>query len=148
MRLRQLPNMMVHRMLFDYMNGDESKSRKKYEARCRHASEMEQLAIEAERASIKYKQVEFLQDKIGKVFDGIISGVTEFGIFVEIIENKCEGLVATREMLDDFYEYDEDNFCLLGKRTGKVYQLGDKVKINVLRANLAKKQIDFSLVEE
>ena len=146
--IRRYPDMMVHRMLFDYMNGDESKSRKKYEARCRHASEMEQLAIEAERASIKYKQVEFLQDKIGKVFDGIISGVTEFGIFVEIIENKCEGLVATREMLDDFYEYDEDNFCLLGKRTGKVYQLGDKVKINVLRANLAKKQIDFSLVEE
>ncbi len=146
--IRRYPDMMVHRMLFDYMNGAESKSRKKYEARCRHASEMEQLAVEAERASIKYKQVEFMQDKIGKVFEGIISGVTEYGIFVEIIENKCEGLVATRDMLDDFYEYDEDNYCLTGKRTGKIYQLGDTLKIEVLRANLAKKQLDFILIDE
>jgi ribonuclease R len=144
--IRRYPDMMVHRMLFDYMSGTESKSRKKYEARCRYASEMEQRAVEAERASIKYKQVEFMQDKIGKVFDGIISGVTEFGIFVEIIENKCEGLVATREMLDDFYEYDEDNYCLTGKTNRKMYQLGDKVKIEVLRVNLARRQIDFTLI--
>ena len=107
---------------------------------------MEQLAVEAERSSIKYKQVEFMQDKVGKVFEGIISGVTEFGIFVEIIENKCEGLVATRDMLDDFYEYDEDNYCLIGKRTGSRYQLGDPVKVEVLRANLSKKQLDFGLI--
>lgn len=146
--IRRYPDMMVHRMLYDYLNGAESKSHKKYEARCRHASEMEQLAIDAERASIKYKQVEFMQDKVGKEFDGIISGVTEFGIFVEIIENKCEGLVATRDMLDDFYEYDEDNYCLTGKRTGNVYQLGDPVKVEVLRANLSRKQLDFSLISE
>ena len=146
--IRRYPDMMVHRMLFDYLNNAESKSKKKYEARCQHASEMEQLAIDAERASIKYKQVEFMQDKVGKDFDGIISGVTEFGIFVEIIENKCEGLVATRDMLDDFYEYDEDNYCLTGKRTGKIYQLGDPVKVKVLRANLAKKQLDYSLITD
>ena len=137
--IRRYPDMMVHRILFDYMNGAESKSRKKYEARCKHASDMEQLAVEAERSSIKYKQVEFMQE-------GIISGVTEFGIFVEIIENKCEGLVATRDMLDDFYEYDEDNYCLIGKRTGSRYQLGDPVKVEVLRANLSKKQLDFGLI--
>ncbi len=145
--IRRYPDMMVHRMLFDYMNGAKSKNRKKYESRCRHASEMEQKAADAERASIKYKQVEFMLDKVGKTFDGIISGVTEFGIFVEIIENLCEGLVATREMHDDFYEYDEDNYCLIGKRTGKKYQLGDPVKVEVLRANLIKKQLDFALID-
>jgi ribonuclease R len=145
--IRRYPDMMVHRMLYDYLNGEASKSKKKYEARCRHASEMEQLAVDAERASVKYKQVEFMQDKVGKSFDGIISGVTEFGIFVEIIENKCEGLVATRDMLDDFYEYDEDNYCLNGRHTGKTYQLGDPVKVEVLRANLVRKQLDFALVE-
>ena len=143
--IRRYPDMMVHRMLFDYMNGADSKSKVKYENRCKHASDMEQRAVDAERASVKYKQVEFMQDKLGKEFDGIISGVTEFGIFVELIENKCEGLVATRDMLDDFYEYDEDNYCLNGRRTGKTYQLGDPVKVIVLRANLPKKQLDFGL---
>jgi ribonuclease R len=89
-----------------------------------------------------------MQDKVGKQFDGIISGVSEYGIFVEIIENKCEGLVSTRELADDYYEYDEDNYWLMGKRTGKIYQLGDKVKVIVLRTNLAKKQLDYALVEE
>jgi ribonuclease R len=145
--IRRYPDMMVHRMLQHYLSEGASKSKKKYEAYCKHCSEMEQLAAEAERASIKYKQVEFMQDKIGIEFDGIISGVSEFGIFVEIIENKCEGLVAIRELLDDFFEYDEDNYWLIGRHTGKVYQLGDKVKVEVLRANLAKKQLDFGLVE-
>jgi ribonuclease R len=145
--IRRYPDMMVHRMLSDYMNGAESKNRKKYESRCRYASEREQKAAEAERASIKYKQVEFMMDKVGKSFEGIISGVTEFGVFVEIIETKCEGLVATREMKDDFYEYDEDNYRLVGKRTGKTFQLGDAVKVEVLRANLVKKQLDFALVD-
>jgi ribonuclease R len=137
--------MMVHRMLYDYMNGAASKSKIKYENRCRHSSDMEQRAVDAERASIKYKQVEFMQDKVGKEFDGIISGVTEYGLFVEIIENKCEGLVATRDMLDDFYEYDEDNYCLIGRHTKNKFQLGDSIKIIVLRTNLAKKQLDFAL---
>ncbi|MBN1599079.1 MAG: ribonuclease R [Bacteroidales bacterium] len=144
--IRRYPDMMVHRLLYTYMQGSDSKNRKKFEKRCRHASDMEQRAVDAERASIKYKQVEFMQDKIGKEFDGIISGVTEFGLFVEIIENKCEGMVVTRDMSDDFYEYDEENYCLKGKRYGNVYQLGDTVKVNVIRVNLSKKQIDFILV--
>ncbi|GAG77054.1 unnamed protein product, partial [marine sediment metagenome] len=143
--IRRYPDMMVHRMLYDYMNGGTSKSKNKYENRCRHSSDMEQRAVEAERASIKYKQVEFMQDKLGKEFDGIISGVTEYGIFVEIIENKCEGMVSTRDMLDDLYEYDEDNYSLNGRHTGNKFQLGDPVKVIVLRANLAKKQLDFAL---
>lgn len=145
--IRRYPDMMVHRMLYHYMNGGESKSKNKYEKYCQHSSEMEQIATEAERASIKYKQVEFMMDKIGKVFDGIISGVSEYGIFVEIIENKCEGLVSVRELDDDFYEYDEDNYWLIGKHKGKIYQLGDKLKVSVLRTNLAKKQLDFGLVD-
>ncbi|MGD2034181.1 MAG: ribonuclease R [Bacteroidales bacterium] len=142
--IRRYPDMMVHRMLFHYLNGGASKSKIKYENRCRHSSDMEQRAVEAERASIKYKQVEFMQDKTGKEFEGIISGVTEYGIFVEIIENKCEGMIATRDMQDDFYEYDEDNYCLNGRHTGNKYQLGDPIKITVLRANLSKKQLDFA----
>lgn len=143
--IRRYPDMMIHRMLYDYLNGSASKSKMKYEDRCRHSSDMEQRAVDAERASIKYKQVEFMQDKLGKDFESIISGVTEFGLFVEIIENKCEGLVATRDMLDDFYEYDEDNYCLIGRHKKNKYQLGDPIKITVLRANLPKKQLDFAL---
>jgi ribonuclease R len=146
--IRRYPDMMVHRMLSDYLKGASSKNKSKYEEFCKHASDMEQRAVEAERASVKYKQVEFMQDKVGKVFEGIISGITEFGIFVEIIENKCEGMVSIRDMLDDFYEYDEDNYCLNGRHTKKTYQLGDPVKIEVLRANLPKKQLDFALVEQ
>ncbi len=146
--IRRYPDMMVHRLLHHYLNGGNSKNKNKYEDFCKHASNMEQLATEAERASIKYKQVEFMQDKIGVEFEGIISGVSEFGIFVEIIENKCEGLVAIRELVDDFYEYDDENYWLIGKRTGKVYQLGNKVKVEVLRANLIKKQLDFGLIEK
>jgi ribonuclease R len=145
--IRRFPDVMVHRLLYHYLQGGASKSKTKYEAMCKHSSEREQLAAQAERASIKYKQVEFMQDKIGVAFDGIISGVSEFGIFVEIIENKCEGLVSTRELVDDHYEYDEDNYWLIGRHTGKVYQLGDKIKVEVLRANLAKKQLDYGLVE-
>lgn len=146
--IRRYPDVMVHRMLNHYLNGGESKSKKKFEGYCQHSSEMEQLATEAERASIKYKQVEFMQDKVGQVFDGIISGVSEFGIFVEIIENKCEGLVAIRELVDDFYEYDDENYWLIGRHNGNIYQLGDKVKVEVLRTNLVRKQLDFGIVEE
>ena len=145
--IRRYPDMMVHRMLQFYLTGGASKSKNKYEKYCKHSSEREQIATEAERASIKYKQVEFMQDKIGQAFDGIISGVSEYGIFVEIIENKCEGLVSIRELLDDYYEYDEDNYWLIGKHNGNIYQLGDKVKIEVLRTNIQRKQLDFAIWE-
>lgn len=145
--IRRYPDMMVHRLLHQYMQGAHSKNKIEYEGYCKQSSEMEQLAAEAERASIKYKQVEFMQDKVGTEFNGIISGVSEYGIFVEIIENKCEGLVAIRELVDDFYEYDDENYWLIGRHSGKVYQLGQKVVVEILRANLVRKQLDFALVE-
>jgi ribonuclease R len=146
--IRRYPDMMVHRLLGEYLKGAASKNQKEYEKLCRHSTKMEILAMEAERASIKYKQVEFLQDKIGLRFDGIISGVTEWGIYVEIIENKCEGMVSIRGLKGDFYEYDEDNYCIRGRRTGRKYQIGDPVKIEVLKTNLVRKQVDFALIEE
>jgi len=146
--IRRYPDMMVHHMLGDYLEGKDSKNSKKYEKKCRHSSDMEQRAEEAERASIKYKQVEFMLDKIGSRYEGIISGVAEWGIYVEIVENLCEGLVPMRELLDDFYEYDEDNYCLTGRHTGKKYQLGDTVNVEILRANLPKRQLDLALVDE
>ena len=115
---------------------------------CRHSSKMEVLAMEAERASIKYKQAEFMKDKIGKRYEGVVSGVTEWGIFVEIIVNKCEGMIPIRGLAGDFYEYDEENYCIKGRRTGKRYQMGDLVQIEVLRVNMEKKQIDFALVAD
>jgi ribonuclease R len=145
--IRRYPDMMVHRLLTHYLNNGDSKSAKKYEKLCEHSSEMEKRAAEAERSSIKYKQVEFMAERMGQEFDGVISGVTEWGIYVEIIENKCEGLVPIRELDDDFYEFDEDNYRLIGRRNKKVFQLGDPVRIKMARANLLKKQMDFSIVE-
>ncbi len=146
--IRRYPDMMVHRLLDHYLKGGESKSHKKYETRCEHSSVMERKAMSAEWASIKYKQVEFLSDKIGEVFDGVISGVTEWGIYVELVGCKCEGMISMRDMTDDFYDYDEDNFRLLGKKNGRQFQLGDEIRIEVARANLAKRQMDFVLAEE
>jgi ribonuclease R len=146
--IRRYPDMMVHRLLDHYLKGGDSKSHQKYEARCKHASEMERKAMNAEWASIKYKQVEFLSDKIGEVFDGVISGVTEWGIYVELLGCKCEGMISMRDMTDDFYDYDEENFRLVGKKTRRQFQLGDDLKIEVARANLAKRQMDFILAEE
>jgi ribonuclease R len=146
--IRRFPDMMVHRLLAHYLDGGKSKNKDQHEKMCLHASEMERLAEQAERASIKYKQVEFMMDKVGKEYEGIISGVTDWGLFVELVDNKCEGLVAMRDLTDDFYEYDEDNYCITGRHTGRVLQLGDPVKIEILRANLAKKQLDFALVDE
>jgi ribonuclease R len=145
--IRRYPDVMVHRMLADYLDGKASKNSKKYEKRCQHSSDMEQRAEEAERMSVKYKQVEFMLDKIGRQYKGIISGVSEWGIYVEIIENKCEGMVPLRELLDDFYEYDEDNFCITGRHTGKRYQLGDPVNVEILRTNLPKRQLDLAIVD-
>lgn len=145
--IRRYPDMMVHRLLAHYLDGGSSKGAKKYEDWCRHSSEMERRAVEAERASIKYKQVEFMKDHIGEEYEGIISGVTSWGLYVEIIENKCEGMIPMRDLMDDFYELDEENYCLTGRKYGRRFQMGDNVKIEVLRANLLKKQLDFGLVE-
>ena len=109
---------------------------------------MEQLAANAERASIKYKQAEYLSERLGQVYDGVISGVTEWGIYVEINENKCEGMVPIRDFEDDYYEFDEKNYCLIGRRKRRVYTLGDPIKIQVARVNMEKKLIDFALAEE
>jgi ribonuclease R len=145
--IRRYPDVMVHRLLQHYLDGGKNPDIEKLEAQCKHSSEMEKLAADAERSSIKYKQVQYLTDKIGQEFDGIISGVTEWGIFVEIIENHCEGMVRLRELRDDNYYFDEDNYCLRGRKSGKILTLGDKVRIEIKRADLVKKQLDFALVE-
>jgi len=144
--IRRYPDMMVHRLLEAYLNSSPSKSEDKYENLCKHASEMERKAVDAERASIKYKQVEFLKDKIGEKFEGIITGVVDWGLYVEIIENKCEGLISIRELDDDYYEFDEENYRLIGRQSRNQYQLGDPVMVEILSANLAKKQIDLGMV--
>jgi ribonuclease R len=143
--IRRYPDMMVHRLIERYLNGGKSVSRDEYEEFCKHCSAMEQTAAAAERESIKYKQVEYMDDKTGYVYDGVISGVTEWGIYVEINENKCEGLVSTRDLVDDFYTFDEKNYCLRGKRHHREYRLGDPVKVKVKKTNLAKKQLDFTV---
>lgn len=143
--IRRYPDMMVHRLLQKYMDGGKSVLVDKYEEMCEHSSDMEQRAADAERASIKYKQVEFLKDKLGQVFDGVISGVTEWGLYVELVENKCEGMIPIRDLDDDFYQFDEENYCIVGRRTNKKYQLGDPIKAQVARANLEKRQLDFAL---
>lgn len=141
--IRRYPDMLVHRLLESYLEGGKSIDQGSLEEECKHCSQMEQVASNAERDSVKYKQVEFMSDKIGKVYDGVISGVTEWGIYVEINENKCEGMVPIREMDDDFYELDEKNFRLVGRRTKREYRLGQPVSIQVARANLDRKQLDF-----
>lgn len=145
--IRRYPDMMVHRLLTLYMEGGRSVSKQLTEDECKHCSEMEQLAANAERASIKYKQVEFMSDKIGRLFKALISGVAEWGIYAEIEENKCEGLIPMRELDDDFYEFDEKNYCIRGRRSKREYRLGDEIEVKVVRANLERKQLDFSIVE-
>lgn len=144
--IRRYPDMMVHRLLDRYLNGGRSAIEQSLEAKCKHSSDMEQLAANAERASIKYKQVEFLQERLGEEYDGVISGVTEWGFYVELNENKCEGLVPIRDLDDDYYELDEKNYRLVGRRTHRTYQLGDAVRVLIANANIDKKQIDMALV--
>ena len=146
--IRRYPDMMVHRLLERYLAGGRSVNQQKLEEQCKHSSDMEQLAANAERASIKYKQVEFMGDHMGEVYDGVISGVTEWGLYVELSENMCEGLVPVRDLADDYYDFDEKNYCLIGRRRGVRYRLGDQVRVKVARASLEKKQLDFVLVDD
>ena len=146
--IRRYPDMMVHRLLDRYAEGSRSVNQDSLEEDCKHTSSQEQLAAAAERASIKYKEVEFMGERLGGVYDGRISGVTEWGLYVELDETHCEGLISIRDLDDDFYEFDEKNFCVLGRRTHRKYQLGDKITIQVARADLIKKQLDFALVDK
>ncbi len=146
--IRRYPDVMVHRLLFHYLNGGQSANAEHYEELCKHSSQMEKKAADAERASVKYKQAEYLRDQVGNVFSGVISGVTEWGMYVEIIENKCEGMIRLRDISDDFYTLDEKNYAIIGQRKKKIYQLGDEVTIRVKNVDLTKKQIDFSLVQD
>lgn len=152
--IRRYPDVMAHRLLQFYIDADEFKKTGKpadqneIEQECKHCSEREKAASEAERASIKYKQVQFLQDKVGKVFEGIVSGVTEFGFFVELLGNKCEGMVHVRNLRDDRYVFEAERYCMRGMRTGKIISLGDSVSVLIKSADLIKKQIDFELAGE
>ncbi|MDR1761843.1 MAG: ribonuclease R [Bacteroidales bacterium] len=146
--IRRYPDMMVHRLLDRYLQHQKSASLEEYEDNCRHSSGREQLAANAERASIKYKQVEFMKDHIGKEFAGIISGITERGFFVELSDNLCEGLVSIRDLTDDQYIFDDKNYCLRGKFTHRTFTFGDEVRIKIVRADLLKRQLDFVLAEE
>jgi ribonuclease R len=144
--IRRYPDMMVHRLLAKYLADGKSADKEYCESLCRHSSAMEQRAAEAERASIKYKMIEFMQDKIGEVYEGLISGVTEWGIYVEIIENKIEGMIPVRTMKDDFYYFDEENYRIVGQSSGVTYTLGDKVTVKLVHADLLQKHIDFQLM--
>jgi len=143
--IRRYPDLMVHRLLDMYLNGHVSVDPNVIEKNCKHASELERKALGAERASIKYKQAEFLLDKIGQVFDGLISGVSKWGIYVELEGNKCEGMISLKHFEDDFYYLDEDNYKVIGAQFGNEYKLGDSIKIRVKRIDLARKQMDFEL---
>ena len=144
--IRRYPDVMVHRLLQYYLDGGKKVNTEHYEKMSEHSSQMEKKAAEAERASVKYKQAEYLQNQIGTEYIGIISGVTEWGMYVEIEENKCEGMVRLRDITDDFYTLDEKNYAIIGQRKKKVYQLGDEVQIKVKKVDLDKRQIDFTLI--
>lgn len=146
--IRRYPDMMVHRLLARYAEGGRSVEVNKLEDECQHSSDMEQLASNAERSSIRYKQVEFMRDRLGEVYNGVISGVTEWGLYVELNDNMCEGLVPIRDLADDYYDLDEKNYCLKGRRHGHKYSLGDEVKVQVARADLERKQLDFALITD
>ena len=145
--IRRYPDMLVHRLLAQYLEGGESAKRELFDKLCKHASEREIVAAEAERASIKYKLVEFMQDKVGYTFGGHISGLTEWGMYVEVEPTMIEGMVPLREIRSDFFEFDQDHYRLVGRRTGIVYNLGDPVRIRVKKTNLEQKLLDYELIE-
>ena len=145
--IRRYPDTMVHRLLSMYLDNRESQNKEYYEAQCQHASEREQIAANAERDSIKYKLIEYMIDKVGQEFDGVVSGLTEWGMYVEIKPEMIEGMVSLREMKSDFFDFDEENYRIVGKRTKKIYRLGDQVRIRVKSANLEQRLLDYELVE-
>jgi|SRR5690554_1021806 len=146
--IRRYPDVMVHRLLQHYLDGGKAVNQEALEEKCKHASEMEKLATDAERSSIKFMQVKFMQGKEGEVFEGVVSGVSDFGLFVELKESKCEGLIRLKSLTDDYYNFNPDNFAVEGKRTGKIYRIGDKLTVRVRKADLAKKQLDFDLMSD
>ncbi|MBR6139695.1 MAG: RNB domain-containing ribonuclease, partial [Prevotella sp.] len=145
--IRRFPDTMVHRLLTRYQEGGRSANRDHYEEMCEHSSDMEALAQQAERDSIKYKMVEFMEDKIGNEYDAHISGITSYGIYAEIDENHCEGMVSMHDLDDDYYDFDEKNYVLVGRRRHNKYQLGDPIRIVVARANIEKRQLDFTIAD-
>jgi len=145
--IRRYPDMMVHRLLAHYLDKGKSANQDEYEAMCKHTCDMEKRAADAERSSIKYKAVEFMIDKIGEQFEGVISGVTEWGIYVELKDTLIESMISIRNLSDDFYIFDEENYMIIGRRTHRKFQLGDELTISIASANLAKKQLDFNIVE-
>ena len=145
--IRRYPDVMTHRLLDHYLKGGKSPNPEKTEESCKHASDMEQLASKAERDSIKYMQVKYMEDHKYQEFEGVISGVTEWGLYVEIIENKCEGMCRIREIRDDYYIFDEKQYALVGQSTKNLYQLGDHVMIKVKHTDLERKHLDFDLVD-
>ena len=146
--IRRYPDLMVHRLLQRYKDKQPSVNQKDYELKCKHSSEMEHLAMQAERTSTKYKAVEFMKERIGKIFDGYVSGITEWGIYVEVVPYKIEGMILVRDIENDFFYFDENNYALIGHYSNRKFQIGDKIKIKVKRADLIKRQLDFKLVED
>lgn len=144
--IRRYPDVMAHRLLQSYLDGEKSANEDVYEEKCQHSSNMEYLATKAERDSIKYMQIKFMQDHQDEEFVGVISGVTDWGIYVEIISNKCEGMVRIRDIKDDYYEFDQEQFALIGRETKNMYQLGDEVIVKVKQADLVKRHLDFDLI--
>jgi ribonuclease R/exosome complex exonuclease DIS3/RRP44 len=144
--IRRYPDVMAHRLLQRYIDKEQSASETEYEEKCKHSSEMEKLATNAERDSIKYMQVKYIQDQEETEYKGVISGVTDFGIFIEISDNKCEGMVRLKDISDDHYDFNEEHYAIIGRRTKKMYQLGEEVYVRVKKADLVKRTIDFELL--
>jgi ribonuclease R len=145
--IRRYPDLMVHRLLHARLEGKPSPPRNLYEEYSKHCSEREKNAAEAERASVRYKQTEYMAERIGEVFEGMISGVTEWGIYVELKENKCEGLIRKKDLPNDYYVFDEDNLRYVGRKTKKVYALGDDITVIVMNADILSRRVDFIPVE-